>query len=140
MFRDSGSIRWVILLMFLATNLALNLAWAQTTNSTSSKDTHESTITVQGTIQSVETSGVPMGTHLEVSIAGQTVNVYVGPKSFVGVDASAFHPGDTVQIQGHPVSRPTGTMLIAWQIQDGAQVYRLRDQHGLPLHNGRRGQ
>lgn len=134
MFRCSRGVPWAILLIFLISGLA----WAQTASGPATQATSKSVITLRGTIQSVEATGVPMGTHLKVNSAGQVVDVYVGLKNMVGVDASAFHAGDTVQVTGRQISGVKGLMLTAWRVQDGDQVYVIRDAHGLPVNPGRR--
>lgn len=110
-------------------------AWAQ---SGQTQNPPPSVTTLQGSILSVSATGVPMGTHLQVLAAGQTVDVYVGLKMQTGIDASAFHPGDTIQVTGELIRHTDGFLLKAWRIQDGQQVYRIRNRHGLPLNRSRR--
>lgn len=123
--------------MALLTLLLSTLTWAQ---SGPAQSPQPSVTTFQGAIQSVATTGVPMGTHLQVSTAGQMVDVYVGLKRQTGIDASAFHVGDTVQVTGKLIKRPGGLLLKAWRIQDGEQVYRIRDTRGMPVNHSRRQQ
>lgn len=122
---------WMVLFMLLLSTLT----WAQ-----SAPAQNPPVTTIQGTIQSVAATGVPMGTHLQVSVSGQIIDVYVGPKMLTGIDASAFHSGDTVQVSGTLVRRKNGIMLKAWRIQDGEQVYQIRHLDGKPVNPRRRPQ
>lgn len=121
--------------MALLTLLLSTLACAQ---SAPAQSPHASFITLQGTIQSVTATGVPMGTHLQVLTTGQTIDVYVGLKMQTGIDISAFHTGDTIQVTGKLIKRSAGVFLKAWCIQDGDQIYRIRDSRGMPVNPGRR--
>ncbi|MEJ2070947.1 MAG: hypothetical protein P8X65_14560 [Syntrophobacterales bacterium] len=73
----------------------------------------------------------------------ETIEVFLGPSSFVDKQSVKPAKGDRVEVKGSRQTGPQGrTFLSAAEVKKGDQVLKLRDDQGTPLwppRQGRRG-
>lgn len=100
-------------------------------------------MTLTGTIESVKT--MPSqgrgggGLHLILAVSSGSIDVHVGPASFVASKHVTFAKGDALIVVGSKVTIDGQDALIAREIKKGDQVLTLRDAKGFPLWSGRSG-
>ena len=97
--------------------------------------------TVKGVVDQVqEVSGRRgwNGTHLMLKTEAGTVDVHVGPSSYVAAQGFSFSQGDQVQVLGSKVKLAGGEALIAREIKRGEKTLVLRDANGMPQWAGGR--
>jgi hypothetical protein len=94
--------------------------------------------TITGTVQDVlqPHMGQMMGTHLVVKTATETIEVHVGPSSFVTKEGFAFAKGDSVQVLGSKVTIDGKEALISRELTKDGKTLTLRDKTGQPLWAG----
>ncbi len=91
-------------------------------------------ITVKGTVEEVRERG-PEGrtrTLLVVKTGDQTLNVSLGPSSFVADSKIKFVQGDEVEVTGAKMNFRGNEMLMARTVKKGDQTLTLRDENGRP--------
>ena len=100
--------------------------------------------TVSGEIVSVDKitkgGGGRGGIHVSVKTQNETVSVHLGPSWYVEKQALKLAPKDQIEVRGSRVTLDGKPAIIAAEVKKGDQVLHLRDQNGLPLWSGRRGQ
>lgn len=94
-----------------------------------------SEVTVNGTVEDV--ISVPgrrgfSGTHLLVKSNQGTIEVHVGPASYIEHKQFAFAKGDTVEVTGSKVVINGKDALIAREIKKAGNTLALRDAAGIP--------
>jgi hypothetical protein len=98
--------------------------------------------TITGTVDSVThvPSQGPGGTglHLVLAASSGTIDVHVGPASFVASKNMTLAKGDTLTVVGSKVTLSGQAVLIAREIRKADQLLTLRDANGLPLWSGGR--
>jgi DNA/RNA endonuclease YhcR with UshA esterase domain len=92
--------------------------------------------TVKGTVEEVQQ--IPgqrggTGTHLMLKTNSGTLDVHVGPTSFVSNQQFSFAKGDEVEVTG---SQAGSNTLIAREIKKDGKVLTLRNQQGIPAWSG----
>jgi hypothetical protein len=89
--------------------------------------------TVKGTVEDVQQlsgkGGGGTGTHLTLKTDAGTLDVHVGPTSFLTAQQVSFAKGDQIEVTGSKVNTDT---LIAREIKRGDKVLTLRDKQGIP--------
>ena len=97
--------------------------------------------TVTGQIQDVQqtSKGRVPGTHLIVKTESETVDVRLGPSTFIESHGFRFAKGDTVEIVGSQVTVSGSEVLIAKEVTKDGKKLTLRDSTGRPLWAGPRG-
>jgi hypothetical protein len=97
--------------------------------------------TVTGTVAAVQnppSSGQGAGgLHLTLAIPSGSIDVHVGPASFVASKKLEFAKGDALTVVGSKVTISGQEVIIAREIKKGDQVLTLRDAKGFPLWSGR---
>ena len=78
------------------------------------------------------------GTHVVLKTADGTVDVHLGPKSFLDEHKLTVAAGDAVEILGSRVKVAGGDAVIAREIRSGGQTLILRDETGVPRWSGGR--
>jgi hypothetical protein len=100
--------------------------------------------TVSGTVESVEqikpgTGGGRRGlggTHLRLKTKTETLDVHLGPATFLTEKKVEISNGDTLAITGSRVTVDGEGVLIAREVRKGDTTWTLRDAAGLPLWRG----
>lgn len=105
--------------------------------------------TVTGTVESVERITGPGGgrgrrglggTHLTIKTSTETLEVHVGPTTFLTEQKVTVDKGDTLEIVGSRVTLDNERVFVAKSVKKGDTLWTLRDGSGLPLwRGGRRG-
>ncbi|MBZ5602976.1 MAG: hypothetical protein LAO79_11775 [Acidobacteriia bacterium] len=91
--------------------------------------------TFTGTVQEVlqPQSGRMTGTHLIVKTASGTLEVHLGPTSFVTGKGFNFAKDDSVQVVGSKVKVDGKDVVIAREVTREGKTLTLRDKAGRPL-------
>jgi DNA/RNA endonuclease YhcR with UshA esterase domain len=92
-------------------------------------------MTVKGTVEEVQQITGRRGwggTHLMLKTDQGTLDVHLGPASFVKQQGFEFAKGDELQVIGSKVKYGQGEALIARQVAKGDKTLTLRDAHGYP--------
>lgn len=97
--------------------------------------------TIAGTVDAVTTRPAQGpgggGVHLTLATASGTVDVHVGPASFVSGRNFTFSKGDALTVVGSRTTMAGQDVVIAREITKGSEVLTLRDAKGFPLWAGR---
>jgi DNA/RNA endonuclease YhcR with UshA esterase domain len=97
--------------------------------------------TVRGTVEQVkQVSGRHgwNGTHLMLKTEAGTVEVHVGPSSYITAQGFSFAQGYEVEVLGSKVKFGDSEALIAREIKHGDKMLVLRDAQGIPRWSGGR--
>ena len=98
--------------------------------------------TVTGTVEAVEQIAPPGGgrgrrglggTHLTLKTDSETLEVHLGPTSFLSEKKVAIANGDTLVVTGSRVTVDGDSVFIAKSVKKGDTTWTLRDAAGLPL-------
>jgi hypothetical protein len=92
-------------------------------------------ITVTGTVDDVQqvTRGRGwQGTHLTLNTGKETVDVHLGPSSFLADKQFTFAKGDRIEVTGSKVKFGDADALIAREVKKGGKTLVLRDADGIP--------
>ena len=101
--------------------------------------------TATGTVEAVEQIAPPGGgrgrrglggTHLTLKTDSATLEVHLGPTSFLKEKKVAIAKGDTLVITGSRVTVDGEAVFIAKAVKKGDSTWTLRDAAGLPLWQG----
>jgi hypothetical protein len=100
-------------------------------------------VRVKGVVQEVQQLMRGMrcctGTHLLLKTDTETLDVHVGPSSFVQQSQFSFANGDEVEVLGSKVTMAGKEILLAREITKGEKTLVLRDAQGIPMWSrGRR--
>jgi hypothetical protein len=104
--------------------------------------------TVTGTVVSIEQMASPGGgrgrrglggTHITLMTSADTLEVHLGPTTFLNEKTVAIAKGDTLVVVGSHVAVDGEPVFIAKEVKKGDSVWTLRDAAGLPLWRGRGG-
>ena len=97
--------------------------------------------TIKGTIDEVKTDGRMMGAgrmgvqdqHLVLKTDTGTIDVQLGPATFLAEKKVHLTKGDTVEVIGSTVTVGESQVLLAREIRKGDTSWTLRDTSGAPL-------
>jgi hypothetical protein len=78
------------------------------------------------------------GTHLTLKTDSATLEVHLGPTSFLKEKKVAIAKGDTLVITGSRVAVDGEAVFMAKEVKKGDSTWTLRDAAGLPLWRGHR--
>lgn len=93
-------------------------------------------ITVTGTVEEVQqrTRGSGWGgTHLTLKTEQGTLDVHLGPSSFLAEKQFTFAKGDQLEVTGSKMLYAGGEALVARIVKKGDKTLTLRDASGVPL-------
>ena len=96
-------------------------------------------VTMKGTVEKVESQIATMGwngTHLLVNFDGRSMEVHLGPTSYLERNNFAFAKGDQVEVTGSKVRMGGADVLLAREVKAGDRTLKLRDAQGIPLWSG----
>lgn len=96
--------------------------------------------TISGVVNEVQQMqrGRMGGTHLIVKTDAETLEVHLGPSSFLSSQGFSFTKGDTVEVLGSRVKFGDTEALIAREVTKDGKKLTLRDDSGRPMWAGRR--
>jgi DNA/RNA endonuclease YhcR with UshA esterase domain len=98
-------------------------------------------VSVKGTVQEVRKqvrSGAWTGIHLTLKTDKETLDVHLGPSSFLLKNQMTFAKGDQIEVTGSKVTLQGADALIAREVKKGDKTLTLRDPRGIPLWSGGR--
>ncbi|MEX2662359.1 MAG: hypothetical protein WD227_10520 [Vicinamibacterales bacterium] len=96
-------------------------------------------VTLTGAIEEVKTipgPGVQGGVHLMLKTAKETIEIDLGPESFLKKQNYQLSKGDDITVIGSRVKRNAGEAVIARQITKGKEKMTFRDEKGFPRWSG----
>ena len=96
-------------------------------------------ITIATTIEEVNEESGDMGMigiHLVVKADEETLEVHLGPSTYLADQGFAFKKGDHIELTGSRVKQEDATFLIAREVKKGDKVLTLRDEQGRPAWAG----
>ena len=82
-----------------------------------------------------ESSRPPLGAHVKVQTASGTVDVHLGPASYLRSNHFSLSAGESVQFVGVSVPAREGNVFLARTAQQGTQAIAVRSHKGLLLAN-----
>lgn len=98
--------------------------------------------TVKGTVEEVKQipgqRGGPGGTHLIVKTDKETLEVHLGPTTFLEKQKFTFAKGDQIEVTGSKVRMGAADALLAREVKKGNKTLTLRDAQGVPAWSGGR--
>lgn len=96
--------------------------------------------TVKGKVDEVKQipgpRGGPGGIHLMVKTDQETLDVHLGPATFLEKQKFTFAKGDEIQVIGSKVKIEGKDALIAREVKKGDKTLTLRNAQGKPLWSG----
>lgn len=97
--------------------------------------------TVRGTVEEVRTITGPRGwngTHLTLNTDSGSLDVHLGPASFLKKKGFEFAQGDQIEVTGSKVAFQDQDAILAREVKMGEKVLTLRDNEGVPEWAGKR--
>lgn len=91
--------------------------------------------TVKGTVEAVNTITGRHGwngTHLTLKAKDKTIDVHLGPASFLKEKGFTFAKGDQVQVTGSKAEYGGSATIIAREVKKNGKTLVLRNAHGIP--------
>lgn len=127
------------LLLFLAMPLAV--AQMRGSNSAVRNYDPKAETTVTGAVEQVKQVAGRHGwngTHLTLKTGSGTLDVHVGPETYIAAQGFSFTAGEKVEVLGSKVTVGDGEALIAREIKKGDKTLVLRNAAGIPQWAGGR--
>lgn len=99
-------------------------------------------VTLHGTITEVkkvqcEGCGYMAGTHLMLKTAAESMEVMLGPTTFLNNKDFALTKGDEIEVTGAKIKIDDQYQLLAREVKKGEHTLTLRDKSGRPMWAGR---
>jgi hypothetical protein len=95
-------------------------------------------VTVRGTVQEVKqvTGGMGMrnvtGTHAVLRTDQETIEIHLGPSTFIAGQKLVLRNGDDIEVIGSRVTVAGADAILAREVRKGGQAVILRDAQGIP--------
>jgi hypothetical protein len=95
-------------------------------------------VTVHGSIQEVKqvTGGMGIrnmtGTHVILKTDQETIEIHLGPSTFIADQKLVLQKDDVVEVIGSRVTVAGANAILARQVRKGEQAVTLRDAQGFP--------
>lgn len=96
-------------------------------------------VKVNGTIeevQQIQGRGAWSGTHLTLKTDSGTLQVHIGPSSYLSEKGFSLTKGDKVEVLGSKVTMNSKETLLAREITKDNKTLTLRNAQGIPLWSG----
>jgi hypothetical protein len=93
-------------------------------------------VTLNGTVSSVLLKAAPgmiMGSHLVLATASGSVDASLGHFGLQGKGAVSVGQGQQIEITGVMKTIKGRQVFLARTVRVGAQIYTIRNEHGIPL-------
>jgi len=93
-------------------------------------------VTLNATVSSVitkPTAGMVMGSHLLLATLSGQVDASLGRFGLAGKGAVKVSPGQQIEITGVMKTIKDKRVFLARSVKAGGQVYRIRNEHGIPV-------
>ncbi len=90
---------------------------------------------LKGTVEEmklVPPSGSKAIAYLSVKVGAETVQVFLGPKSFVDDMGGSYKVGDAVEVTGSKVTQNGAVLILAREVEKGDDKLTLRFKDGKP--------
>ena len=97
--------------------------------------------TVKGAVEEVNTITGRHGwngTHLALKTKDKTIDVHLGPASFLKEKGFSFAKGDQVEVTGSKTEYAGSAVIIAREVKKGGKTLVLRNAQGIPEWSGGR--
>jgi hypothetical protein len=91
--------------------------------------------TIKGAVEEVKSVSGRRGwhgTHLMLKTGDKTIDVHLGPESFLKGKGFSLAKGDQVEVVGSTVNLRGGEAVIAREVRKGGETLVLRDEKGIP--------
>lgn len=98
-------------------------------------------ITLKGTVEEVKqiTGRRNMtGTHLTLKTDKETIDVHLGPSSFVTAKKFEFSAGDQIEVTGSRINFAGTDAILAREVKKADKTLTLRNSQGIPEWSGGR--
>ncbi|MEJ2008869.1 MAG: DNA-binding protein [Acidobacteriota bacterium] len=95
--------------------------------------------TVKGTVEKVKTVTGRHGwngTHLTLKAEGKSIDVHLGPSSFMKEKGFTFAKGNQVEVTGSKTEYAGSEVLIAREVKKDGKTLVLRNAQGIPEWSG----
>lgn len=115
--------------------LSACLAYAQVPRRGTPRYDSKTVVTVSGAVTKVTQQTGPLGsagTHLVLKTQDGSVDVHLGPESFISQQGFQFAEGDQIEVTGSKVIYENAPVLIAREVKKDGKVLTLRDEQGYP--------
>ncbi len=92
-------------------------------------------VTIKGTVQDVQQYPGRRGwngVHLVLKTESATIDVHVGPSTYLAQEGFSFTKGDEIEVVGSKIALGKGAALVARKITKDGKVLVLRDAQGFP--------
>lgn len=92
-------------------------------------------VTVKGTVGEVKEVTSPMGwagEHLTLKTENETLDVHLGPASFLAEKKFSLAKGDQIEVTGSKIKYEGTDALLAREVKKGDQTLTLRNAQGIP--------
>ncbi len=97
--------------------------------------------TVTGTVEEVKkvagTRGGSGGTHLMIKTTQGSLEVHLGPTSYLEKQDFTFAKVDQIEVLGSKVKIESADVVIAREVKKGGKTLMLRDAQGVPVWSKR---
>ncbi len=96
--------------------------------------------TVRGTVTRIDQlpgrrEGM-VGIHAMLKTDDETIEVHLGPYSYISKQDLQLKEGDTIEVTGSRVTNDNKPAILATEVKRGDEVLALRDEQGKPLWRG----
>jgi hypothetical protein len=139
--------RWIVVFFLVAPLLLGVTASSAQTAQAEPEPRYDASATVDAMTVVAEQREVPRGNalagiHLMVRLESakensETIDVYLGPTSYIEDFQVTFVKGDRVQVTGSKVKYSGAPLILARQVRRDTTTIFLRDEHGTPYWRGK---
>jgi hypothetical protein len=95
-------------------------------------------VTLTGTIEEVSDLECPdcprgmRGTHIQLKTREQSIEVHVGPTSYLADQKFTLAKNDEIEVTGSKIKHGNTEVLLAREVKKGGNVLTLRNSQGVP--------
>ncbi len=125
-------LRGIAILLMVTISIAVAVAQAPGSGKRGHNYDPKTETTIKGTVDDVQQlpgKGAATGTHLMLKTESGTVDVHVGPTSYLAKQQFSFAKGDQIEVTGSKIGTDT---IIAREIKKDGKALTLRDTQGIP--------
>ena len=78
-----------------------------------------------------------VGIHAMLETGDETIEVHLGPYSYISKQTLQLKEGDTIEVTGSRITHENKPAILATKVKNGEEVLTLRDEKGKPLWRGK---